>query len=197
MDEQTSLIQPGDSAVPAAASGLGAVLLPHLDAAYNLARWLTRNDHDAADTVQEAFVRALRSADTYRGNGAKTWLLTIVRNAAFDRMRRDKSRAAQELDDNLHVTIDHDEFDPHAILMRAANAERVREAIHSLPPGVREVVVLREMEGLSYREIAVVIASPIGTVMSRLARGPATINGITGRLGRAEWESGAIAEGVI
>lgn len=150
-----------------------AAVLPHLDAAFNLARWLTRDEHDAADVVQQAYLRAMTAADTFRGGGgAKSWLLTIVRNTAFDRLRRDKTRRQEELGDDLPMTpSDAEACDPQAILLRAANAERVRAAIEELPDGIREVIVLREMEELSYKEVAAVVGVPIGTIMSRLARG--------------------------
>ncbi|HSV13535.1 MAG TPA: sigma-70 family RNA polymerase sigma factor, partial [Tepidisphaeraceae bacterium] len=154
-------------------AAVAAAVLPHLDAAFNLARWLTRDEHDAADVVQQAYLRAMTAADTFRGGGgAKSWLLTIVRNTAFDRLRRDKTRRQEELGDDLPMTpSDAEACDPQAILLRAANAERVRAAIEELPDGIREVIVLREMEELSYKEVAAVVGVPIGTIMSRLARG--------------------------
>jgi RNA polymerase sigma-70 factor (ECF subfamily) len=164
-------ISEGTSNVARAA--VAAAVLPHLDAAFNLARWLTRDEHDAADVVQEAYLRAAGAADTFRGGGgAKAWLLAIVRNAAFDSLRRDKRRQHEELVDDAPMTsADAEACDPQAILLRAANAERVRSAIEQLPAGIREVIVLREMEEMSYKEIAAVVGAPIGTVMSRLARG--------------------------
>jgi RNA polymerase sigma factor (sigma-70 family) len=161
-----------DAQTDAARAAVAAALLPHLDAAFNLARWLTRDENDAADVVQESYLRAARSAGTFRGgSGAKAWLLAIVRNAAFDCLRREKNRRQEELLDDLPIASDAEEFDPQAILLRAANAERVHAAIDSLPAGIREAIVLREMEGMSYREIAGVVGAPVGTVMSRLARG--------------------------
>jgi RNA polymerase sigma-70 factor (ECF subfamily) len=157
-----------------ASVALAPALVPHLDAAYNLARWLTRNDHAAADVVQDAYVRALRAAAGFRGTDVKPWLLAIVRNVAFDRLRANRSTRHQPLLDDVDqqdLATDEHATDPQAILLRAANAERVRAAIDELPPGIREVIVLREMEEMSYKEIAVVIDTPIGTVMSRLARG--------------------------
>ncbi len=170
-------VQDGESAGDSIGLGRDAhrvaeAVLPYLDAAYNLARWLTRSDHDAQDVVQDAYVRALRSAGTFRGQGARAWLLTIVRNAAFDLLRRNRMHRPEDLLDELPTLAgDEEACNPQAILLRAANAERVRAAIEELPPGIREVVVLREMEEMSYREIAAVIGSPIGTVMSRLAHG--------------------------
>jgi len=146
--------------------------LPHLDAAFNLARWLMGTDHDADDVVQEACLRALRSAGTFRaGSDGRAWLLAIVRNASFDALRKGKARAMEELEENVPIPGDSETFDPSEIFRRAADAQRVRDAIQSLPPGIREVIVLREMEGFSYKEIAGIVQTPIGTIMSRLARG--------------------------
>src|SRR5438045_2922374 len=110
-------------------TAVAAAVLPHLDAAYNLASWLMRNEHDAADVVQDAYLRALRGAGGFRGTNAKPWLLTIVRNVAFDRMRASASRRWEELPDEQAPAADADQFDPQAILLRAANAERVRAAL--------------------------------------------------------------------
>jgi RNA polymerase sigma-70 factor (ECF subfamily) len=146
------------------------VVMPHLDAAYNLARWLTRNEQDADDVVQEATLRALRGLDGLRGDDARCWLLTIVRNTCFTWLRR--NRPGETLpgpqDDSPGVPIDT--LEPGAILEQAARARGVREAIDALPVHYREVVILREMEGMSYKEIAQVTGLPPGTVMSRLAR---------------------------
>lgn len=145
-----------------------STVLVHLDAAYNLARWLTRSDHDAQDVVQDACVRAFRAFDQFRGGDARPWLMAIVRNTAFtwNKSRKD----VQELDEELYETAD-EQMDPQTILSRAADVQRVREAIELLPPDLRSVIVLREMEGLSYKQIAGALEVPIGTVMSRLARG--------------------------
>ena len=144
------------------------VVLVHLDAAYNLARWLTKSDHDAQDVVQDACVRAFRAFGQFRGGDARAWLLTIVRNTAFTLKSGRKSQL--ELDEERHDPADHD-VDPHVILSRASDAKRVREAIEMLPGELRTVIVLREMEGMSYKQIAAVAGVPIGTVMSRLSRG--------------------------
>lgn len=144
-----------------------STILVHLDAAYNLARWLTRSDHDAQDVVQDACIRAFRAFDQFRGGDARAWLLTIVRNVSLS---WNKSRKGTlELDDDLQEPGD-DQLDPQAILLRAADVQRVREAIEQLPVDLRSVIVLREMEGLSYKQIAAAMEMPIGTVMSRLAR---------------------------
>lgn len=143
-------------------------VLVHLDAAYNLARWLMHNEHDAQDVVQDACIRALKSMDQFRGGDARAWLLTIVRNCCLSRLGG--RRTTGELNDALHASESPD-ADPQTVLLRAADAERVRHAIASLPAELRVVIVLREMEGMSYKEVAAAAAVPIGTVMSRLSRG--------------------------
>ena len=155
-------------ALPPPTERFESTVLVHLDAAYNLARWLTGNDHDAQDVVQDACVRAFRAFDQYRGGDARAWLLAIARNTAFTWIKGRKN--VQELDDELHEAVD-EQIDPQAIVMRAADAQRVRQAIEHLPPELRSVIVLREMEELSYKEIAGALSVPIGTVMSRLYRG--------------------------
>ena len=144
------------------------LVLSHLDAAYNLARWLSGSDHDAQDIVQDSCVRAMRAFDSFRGGDPRAWLLTIVRNQSLTFLRTRKRTT--EFDHELHDTGD-DQCNPQAILLRAADAQLVRHAIESLPADLRAPIVLREMEGLSYRQIAAVMGTPIGTVMSRLARG--------------------------
>jgi RNA polymerase sigma factor (sigma-70 family) len=147
-----------------------ALVLPHLDAAFNLARWLARDDHDAADIVQEAFLRAFDGFDGFRGDQARPWLLAIVRNTCFTWLARNRNRADQvELDEEDHAAPDF-EADPEQLAQRARDRDRVDRALRSLPFEFREVVVLREFEDLSYRQIADVVGIPIGTVMSRLAR---------------------------
>jgi RNA polymerase sigma-70 factor (ECF subfamily) len=145
-------------------------VLAHLDAAYNLASWLVGSEHDAQDIVQEAYLRAMRSVATFRGGDQRSWILTIVRNACFDWLRRDKASPFDELDDQASLDVSGPEADPSQILQRAEDVQRVRAAIAQLPPAIREAVVLRELEGLSYKEIAAVTGVPMGTVMSRLAR---------------------------
>jgi RNA polymerase sigma-70 factor (ECF subfamily) len=151
------------------------VVLVHLDAAYNLARWLTASDHDAQDVVQDACVRGFRAFDQFRGGDGRAWLLTIVRNTAFTLKSGKKTQV--ELDEETHETADH-EMDPQVIVARASDAKRVREAIEMLPGELRTVIVLREMEGMSYKEIAAVAGVPIGTVMSRLSRGRERLAGL-------------------
>ena len=146
-----------------------SAVLEHLDAGYNLARWLTRNDQDAQDVVQESCMKALRAADSYRGGDLRIWFLAIVRNTCFTLLSRKKS--PQELDAGGEIAADSEAYDPQAIAVRAADTEAVRRAIDALPHTIRETIILREMEGLSYKEIGKIIGLPIGTVMSRLSRG--------------------------
>ena len=151
--------------------------LPHLDAAYNLARWLTGNAGDADDVVQEAFVRAFRFFGTFRGENARPWLLAIVRRTWYTEWRRrTNSREVAPFDEDLDETSVFDETsshgaDPQTLLLQGEHARLVREALERLPVEYREVLILRELEDLSYRDIAVIADLPIGTVMSRLARG--------------------------
>jgi RNA polymerase sigma-70 factor (ECF subfamily) len=145
-------------------------VLPHLDAAYNLARWMTRNDHDAEDVVQDAMLRAFKFFGGFRGGNSRSWLLTIVRNACLDWFEKNrKLEFSATLDDGLHAIAD-EASGPEVNLLRKADRALVRQAIDELPVEFREIIVLREMEDLSYKEISDVAGIPIGTVMSRLAR---------------------------
>ena len=147
------------------------IALPHLGAAYNLARWLLHNEHDAQDVVQEAYLRALKSFSGYYGGDSRSWLMTIVRNTCYTWLH--KNRALQ-LSDPIEDKLDEvglDFADPEMILLQIADSQMVRQALQELPVEFREVMVLREMEDLSYKEIADIVDVPIGTVMSRLARG--------------------------
>jgi RNA polymerase sigma-70 factor (ECF subfamily) len=146
-------------------------MLPHLDAAYNLARWLIGNAHDAEDAAQEACLRALTFFDGFHGEHGRAWLLAIVRNTCYDWLRKHRM--------NLHLQGAPEELDsapdtspsPEAAQLRIADREMVRQGLEGLPAEYREVLVLRELEGMSYKQIAQVTDTPIGTVMSRLARG--------------------------
>lgn len=145
-------------------------MLPHLDAAYNLARWLLRHEQDAEDAVQDAFVRAHQSFDRFRGTDARPWLLTIVRNVCYSRLRDRRRHAAPEpFDDEAHGAA-HDPAEANALAWRETKSALLQQALEQLAPEFREVLVLHELEGLAYREIAAVADIPIGTVMSRLAR---------------------------
>lgn len=144
------------------------IVLPHLDAAYNLARWLAGNDHDAEDIAQEACMRAFRFIGGHRGGDARAWLLAIVRNTAFSWLKKNRPRAVVSMDDDELAEIE--DQNAGAALFSSADAGALRAALESLPLEFREAIVLRELEGLSYKEIAEVAEVPVGTVMSRLAR---------------------------
>jgi RNA polymerase sigma-70 factor (ECF subfamily) len=151
------------------------VCLPHLSAAYNLARWLTHDDRDAEDVVQEAYLRALRFFDGFRGGDGRAWLLAIVRNTCHDWLRRNRpASSTTPFDEELHTPAAAGESAEQALL-RVVDRERLRSALASLPASWREVLVMRELEGLSYKEIAEVAGIPLGTVMSRLARARARL----------------------
>jgi RNA polymerase sigma factor (sigma-70 family) len=146
------------------------IVLPHLDAAFNYARWLTKNDADAEDVVQDAYVRALRFFSSLRGEDARAWLLTIVRNTWYGRFPRRAGGAVMTVvDENPDERADVG-LDPEAQLIQQQTVEQVRGALEALPSDFREVLVLRELEGLSYKEISEVAGVPLGTVMSRLSR---------------------------
>ena len=146
------------------------LLLPHLDAAYNLACWLLRDPHDAEDAVQEASLRAHRAVARFRGGDARPWLLTIVRNVCYSHLRKNRREPEPAaFDEDTHGSI-HDPAEANAVAWREIKSELLRQALERLPAEFREVIVLHELEGLPYREIAEVADLPIGTVMSRLAR---------------------------
>lgn len=156
------------------------VALPHLNAAYNLARWLTRNDHDAEDIVQEAYLRAFKFFDRFHGEDARAWLLAVVRNTTYTWLQQNREHLpstpfdeeVHSLDGNGSVTaLDQKDNNPEAMLARQDSGRLLNRALEQLPVEFREVLVLRELEDLSYKEIASIAAIPIGTVMSRLARG--------------------------
>jgi RNA polymerase sigma-70 factor (ECF subfamily) len=142
------------------------VVLPHVDAAYNLARWLTRNDHDADDVLQDAMLRAYRFFDTLRG-APRPWLLAIVRNACFSWLRTNRPADIESLDERMP---EDETPGPEILAARGVDRRRLNEAIAALPVQFREALVLRELEDLSYKDIARIAEIPIGTVMSRLAR---------------------------
>ena len=145
-------------------------LLRHLDAAYNLARWLTRDERDAEDVVQEAYLRALKYFDTFKGGDARPWLLKIVRNTYYTWIQRNRvSDAMTPFDEEEDVHIS-DAPNPEMLLVKEADQQLVRRALRQLPTEFLEVIVLREFEELSYQQIAETVQIPLGTVMSRLAR---------------------------
>jgi RNA polymerase sigma-70 factor (ECF subfamily) len=143
---------------------------PHLDAAYNLARWLTRNEHDAQDMVQEAYLRAFKFLDAFHGVDARAWVLTIVRNVCYTWLQQNRAHEpTTPFDEEIHSS-DSDSFNPATLALQSADHEIIRYALDQLPVEFREIVVLRELEGFSYKEIAEIARIPTGTVMSRLAR---------------------------
>jgi RNA polymerase sigma-70 factor (ECF subfamily) len=145
-------------------------VLPYLDSAYNLARWLIRNDHDAEDLVQEACLRALKSFDGFHGGDPRAWLLTIVRNSCYTWLQQYRlQKLTTAFDEEIHTAEEHSRS-PEALLLGSADARLVKDALEELPPEFREAIVLRELEGMSYKEIAGLCGIPVGTVMSRLAR---------------------------
>jgi RNA polymerase sigma factor (sigma-70 family) len=151
------------------------LMLPHLDAAHNLAKWLVRNEQDAQDMVQEAYLRAFKSFGGFHGSNGRAWLLTIVRNTCYTFLKRNKAvDFATPFDEKLHATTS-DSHSPVASLEHAEDAELVRKAMDKLQPEFREILVLRHQEGLSYKEISDIAQIPPGTVMSRLARARARL----------------------
>jgi RNA polymerase sigma-70 factor, ECF subfamily len=157
----------GDQKKP---EGFEAIVLPQLGAAYNLARWLTRNDHDAEDVVQEAYLRAYRFFEGFRGGDARSWLLTIVRNTYFTWLSNNRLRdLSTPLDDESDV-LESDAPSPELTAIQTSERRRLEGALEELPAEFREVLVLRELEGMSYKEISDITGIALGTVMSRLAR---------------------------
>jgi RNA polymerase sigma-70 factor (ECF subfamily) len=149
-------------------------VLPHLEAAYNLARWLVRNDHDAEDVVQEAYVRALTFFGSFRGEDGRAWLLAVVRNTCYTWLEKHRGRMPTvPLDETVHAP--SSTLNPERLYLQQATAEELRAAVGELPLELREVVVLRELEDLSYKEIAAILDIPLGTVMSRLSRARARL----------------------
>ena len=145
-------------------------IVPHLDAAHNLARWLTRNQHDAEDVAQEACLRAFRFFDGFRGGDGRVWLLTIVRNTGYTWLRQNRPHeGVSSFDEKIH-TPDSDASNPATLALQSANDQMLRQSLEELSTEFREVVVLRDLEGLSYKEIGDIAGIPLGTVMPRLAR---------------------------
>ncbi len=157
------------------------LVMPHLDAAYNLARWLAGNDHDAEDIAQEAAVRAFRFVGSCRHSDGRAWLLTIVRNTAYSWLKKNRPAAVVSIDDDELVEIE--DRNGAGGSFHRADADALRAALEALPMEFREALVLRELEGLPYKEIAEVAAVPIGTVMSRLARARRQLQGALNRKG--------------
>ncbi len=147
------------------------VIQPHLNAAYNLARWLMRNDRDAEDVVQEACLRAFKFLDRFRGGDGRVWLLAIVRNAGYTWIQQNRAHELNTVPfyEEIH-SLELTPATPDVILHRQIDEQTLRQALESLPIEFREVIVMRELEGFSYKEIADLVKVPLGTVMSRLAR---------------------------
>jgi len=143
-------------------------VIPHLNAAFNLARWLTRNSHDAEDLVQEAYLRAFRAFDTFHGQDGRAWLLAVVRNTCFTWLRKKGDQPTVEFDEQMHHA--GEVPDAESMLLNQAALGSLRQCLEGLPLEFREAIVLRELEELSYKEISEIARVPVGTVMSRLAR---------------------------
>lgn len=146
------------------------MVMPHLDAAYNLARWLVRNDADAEDVVQEAALRAFKFFGGFHGRDGRSWLLTIVRNTCYTWMQQNRASQLTDSFEEEKQAREDESLNPEALLLQNLNSQLIRQAMEELPLEFREVMVLRELEELSYKEIAAIVDLPIGTVMSRLAR---------------------------
>jgi RNA polymerase sigma-70 factor (ECF subfamily) len=162
-------------------AGFEQVVLPHLDAAYNLARWLAGNDHDAEDIAQDACVRAWRFHGGYRGGNSRAWLLAIVRNTAYTWLKKNRPQRIVPLDDE--ELAEFEDVSSAEAGIQNADVAILRAAVEELPLEFREALVLRELEGLSYKEIADVAEVPLGTVMSRLARARRQLQSIFHRKG--------------
>ncbi len=148
----------------------GAFITPHLDAAYTLARWIVTDEHDAADVLQDACLKALVGFASYRGGNGRSWVLAIVRNTAYNFLRDRRHGRFVPLDDGAVAELPDQEMDPQERLVREADVVTLQRVIESLPAEYREAIVLKEFQELSYKEIAVIQCVPIGTIMSRLAR---------------------------
>jgi RNA polymerase sigma-70 factor (ECF subfamily) len=171
--------------VPAPAQAMGdfeQTVLPHFDAAYNLARWLTRGKEDAEDVVQEAYLRALRFFPGFRGGDARAWLLRIVRNTCYTWLHANRRlRDAQPFDEELSPP-DARVPNPEELSLQNDNSAVLRKALEQLPANYRDVLVLRELEGMSYKEIAEITGMPAGTVMSSLSRARERLRQVLGKL---------------
>jgi RNA polymerase sigma-70 factor (ECF subfamily) len=149
--------------------------LPHMDAAYNLARWLMRDEQEAEDMLQQAYLRALKSFNAFHGTEGRPWLLTIVRNSCYSRLRQLRRRGlAASFDEEIHGVTDNVST-PESLFLQKEAQQSVQQALEELPVEFKEVLVLRELEGMSYKEIAAIADISMGTVMSRLARGRAMV----------------------
>src|SRR4029450_8571919 len=161
---------------PAGGESFDEVVLPHLDVAYRLARWLMRNEHDAEDVVQEASLRAFRYFQTFTGGDGRAWVLRIVRNTCAGWRGRRVNGLTDPFDEEQHHSAQAGS-DPEALLLQTDDATLIARAMHNLPDRLHQLLVLRELEGLSYRELADVMGIPMGTVMSRLSRAREALRG--------------------
>jgi RNA polymerase sigma-70 factor (ECF subfamily) len=177
--------------------GIAELLLSHLDSAYNLARWLVRNSADAEDVVQEAYLRAFKYSGGFRGGDARAWLLTIVRNTAYRWLRKARSyEPVTQFDENEH-TCGSETSNPEVLLLQKADKQLLEKALNELSVRFREILVLRELEGLAYKEIAEVMGMPMGTVMSTLSRARHEFSRAAGELLKTESRSQFDAYGLI
>src|SRR5439155_4978279 len=152
-----------------------AMMLPHMDAAHNLARWLLRNEQDAQDVVQEAYLRAFKSFGGFHGSNGRAWLLTIVRNTSYTLLKKNRAvDLTTSFDEEIHA-VGHESVSPATILEHAEDAELIKNAMDELPAEFREILTLRHQESLSYNEIGETLKIPVGTVVSRLARARAKL----------------------
>src|SRR5439155_4819043 len=142
----------------------------HLDAAYNLARWLTRNEHDAQDVVQDAFLRAYKFFGGFRGGNSRSWLLSVVRNTTYTWLQKNRKEELATVFEEEKHDVEDVSSNPAVLLLKNSDHREIMRAVEELPVEFREVLILRELEGMSYKEIAELADVPIGTVMSRLAR---------------------------
>jgi RNA polymerase sigma-70 factor, ECF subfamily len=163
---------PGEAPDKLVADRFEQIVMPHVDSAFNLARWIVRNRDDAEDVAQEAMLRALRFFTTYNGGDPRAWLLQIVRNASYTWLEKNRpGDLAQEFDEHVHTSAAVPApINPESLAIAANDRQRLQNALETLPPKQREVIVLRELEGCSYKEIAAITEIPIGTVMSALSR---------------------------
>lgn len=175
--------------VRAEVGDIAELLLPHLDSAYNLARWLVRNGEDAEDVVQEACLRAFQYSRGFRGGDVRAWLLAIVRNTSYRWLRKTRAYEPVVLFDEETHTSDVETSNPEQLLLQNADGRLVEQAMNELPVRFREILVLRELEGLSYKEIADVMHVPMGTVMSTLSRARDRFRHAAGKLLRADLPS--------